>query len=181
MPHKSLQPNKDFEASRIFALAFFICVLFLSACKDNFSTTNTSTSDRLHRATVIKIKDGDSIILRYAGGPEREARLFGIDAPEYNQAFGKQSKIILSNHVLKQSVLIENRGTDRYQRDIIIITRERDKKLINLVLIEQGAAWVYDRYQNDKSWHAAQHKAKAQQLGLWSLPQPIAPWKWRDR
>jgi len=181
MPLKILHQKHNFEASRIIALAFFICAIFLSGCKDNFSNTNSIIPDKLSRATVIKIKDGDSVILRYAGGLEKESRLFGIDAPEYNQAYGRQAKNLLSKLVFKQSVLIDKRGTDRYERDIIIIIRERDKKVINLELVKAGAAWVYDRYQDDRSWHSEQKKAQAQQLGLWRLPKPVAPWQWRAK
>ena len=171
-------------ARRFSVLAFFvsIVVLLLSGCSfDDDTGENQSPAENTQQtARVIKVKDGDSIILRFANSIEKEARLFGIDAPEYNQAFGHDAKAILSKLVYKKSVLVESRGQDRYQREIVILKIDNQKTSINQQMIERGAAWVYSKYQNDKTWQNSQIKAQKNSLGLWANSAAIAPWDWRE-
>ena len=170
-------------ASRFVALAFFLLAL-LASCSDDIDQQEVialqSEPSRV-RALVIKVKDGDSVILLYANSIEKEARLFGIDAPEYNQAYGKQAKRTLEKLVLKKSVLVVNKDTDRYQREIVILYREADRLDVNLELVKVGSAWVYTQYQNDKIWESAENKARQQGLGLWALNNPVPPWVWRRK
>ena len=181
MLHKPIVIKQATIASRIFALAFFVCVLLLSACQDESIEVTDQVQDRLLRATVIKVKDGDSVVLRYANGVEKEARLFGIDAPEYNQPFGQDSKRILDKLVLKKSVIIKNLGEDRYQREIVLLSKAGEKETINLEMIRLGGAWVYAQYQKDANWRNAEIEARNKNLGLWKVSRPIPPWEWRKK
>lgn len=161
-------------------LAFLLSGLpFLSACTADPESTQDPNSQSIHSALVIKVKDGDSLILRYAQGIEKEVRLFGIDAPEYNQAFGQDAKHILENLTLKKTVLVQKHTTDRYQREVVLLIRVQDDLNINLAMLEQGAAWVYRQYQNEPSWARLEKRAKSQQQGLWAGARPVAPWEWR--
>jgi endonuclease YncB( thermonuclease family) len=46
--------------------------------------------------------------------------------------------------------------------------------------VRRGMAWVFVRYASKGSQlYGLEAEAKAQRLGLWSQPHPIAPWKWR--
>ena len=181
MLHKPIVIKQATIASRIFALAFFVCVLLLSACQDGSIEVRDQVQDKLLRATVIKVKDGDSVVLRYANGVEKEARLFGIDAPEYNQAFGRDSRRILDKLVLKKSVLVKNFGEDRYQREIVLLSRAGEKESINLTMIRLGGAWVYAQYQKDSNWRNAEIEARNKRLGLWKVSRPLPPWEWRKK
>ena len=181
-------PSKNFhikinKASRFFALAFFLLIL-LASCSNDFEKQEVDTLESEPssvRAIVIKVKDGDSVILRYADFIEKEARLYGIDAPEYNQAYGKQAKRTLEKLVLKKFVLVDVKDTDRYQREIVIMNREGDRLNVNLELIKVGSAWVYSQYQDDKIWNKAESSARQQGLGLWELNNPVPPWIWRRK
>lgn len=171
------------KASRFVVLAFFLLAL-LASCTGELDQQEVialeSEASRV-RALVIKVKDGDSIILRYPNSIEKEARLFGIDAPEYNQAYGKQAKRALEKLVLKKSVLVVKKDTDRYQREIVILYRESDRMDVNLELVKVGSAWVYTQYQDNKIWGSAENKARQQALGLWGLNDPVPPWVWRRK
>ncbi len=179
------QFNKKDEARRFNVLAFFIYffMLFSTACTfdDDTSEYDSRTSVKQQLARVIKVKDGDSVILRFEDSTEKEARLFGIDAPEYNQPFGREAKNILSKLVYKKTVLIESKGTDRYQREIVLLLDDSQQTSINQQMIGLGAAWVYSQYQNDKTWANSQNKAKQKSLGLWRNSSAKAPWEWRKR
>ena len=185
MLHNTKGLNKTNLARRKSVLAFFIstALLILYGCSfDNDSDGYESkVNSKLRTAKVVKVKDGDSVILRFEDSKEKEARLFGIDAPEYNQAFGRDAKKILSKLLLKKTVFVESRGVDRYEREIVILTFDRQQTSANLLMIKQGAAWVYSRYQNDKTWSEAQKLAKQKSLGLWANRSAIAPWDWRER
>lgn len=55
---------------------------------------------------------------------------------------------------------------------------------INAYMVEQGGAWVYRRYAKGSSFapfYKAEEQAKANKVGLWSLKNPVPPWKWRKR
>ena len=44
-------------------------------------------------AKVIRVVDGDSVnVMRLSENKEVKLRLYGIDAPEWKQAYGKESK-----------------------------------------------------------------------------------------
>jgi len=48
-------------------------------------------------------------------------------------------------------------------------------------LVRRGSAWVYRRYTDDPGLLALERDARAQQRGLWALPESerIPPWTWR--
>jgi hypothetical protein len=50
---------------------------------------------------------------------------------------------------------------------------------INRELVREGHAWVYRQYLEDESLLKDEAAAKEEQLGLWSLADPVAPWEWR--
>jgi len=173
-------------ASRFYVLAFLLFVLLiLSSCEQTQDTQSSPSKigNKQTAATVIKVMDGDSVILRLSGGQEQEARLFGIDAPEYKQPYGKQSKTDLQNLVLRKAVLVVSKGRDRYQREIVLLTRRQDGLLVNRAMVEQGSAWVYTQYQPDQKWLTLEGEARKSKKGLWSLPtaQRQPPWQWRKR
>ena len=70
-------------------------------------------------------------------------------------------------------------GTDRYGRHL---GRLYDNDIdINRELVEQGLAWVYDKYVTDKSFYDNQNSAKIKNRGLWQDSQSIPPWSWREK
>ncbi len=181
----SLLTNTLSKARRNFALAFFVSIalLFLLACSFDGDTGDYESiaSDKLERARVINVKDGDSVILRFENSIEKEARLFGIDAPEYNQPFGRDAKAILKKMIYKKTVVVQTRGTDRYDRAIVLLFFDNQQISVNQQMLEQGAAWVYTQFQKEKSWLDSHNKAKQESIGLWKNSTAQAPWEWRKR
>lgn len=185
MLHRQCNQIKLAGARQVNVLAFFVsvAVLFCSGCSFDADSDSYQATPKKHRqiARVIKVKDGDSVILRFQDSSEKEARLFGIDAPEYNQAFGREAKNILSKLVYKKSVVVESRGQDRYKREIVLLVFDEQQTTINQQMIERGAAWVYSQYQDDKAWEYSQKEAQKKSLGLWLNRSAIAPWVWRKK
>jgi len=46
-------------------------------------------------------------------------------------------------------------------------------------LVRHGHAWQFRRYSSDPHLAKLQDEARAEHAGLWSQPNPIAPWEYR--
>ncbi len=68
---------------------------------------------------------------------------------------------------------------DRYGR-LIAELFTLDGQSINLLMIQTGNAWWYQKYApRCEECRRLEEKARRKELGLWSLPQSIPPWEWR--
>ena len=125
---------------------------------------------------VISIHDGDTITV-LQDKRQIKVRLFGIDAPELKQPYGKKSKQFLANLIAGEIVEVEESGKDRYKRAIgTIYLNGAD---INAQMVANGYAWAYRKFS--KKYTPQESKAKSQKLGLWRDKEPIPPWEWRRR
>ena len=123
---------------------------------------------------VVSIHDGDTITV-LQGKQQVKVRLFGIDAPELKQPYGKKSKQFLVNLVAGKVVEVEENGKDRYKRTIgTIYLNDTD---INAQMVENGYAWAYRKFS--KKYTPQESQAKKQGLGLWRDKEPTPPWEWR--
>jgi endonuclease YncB( thermonuclease family) len=129
--------------------------------------------------TVVRIVDGDTLVLLDSERTQHKVRLTEIDAPESNQPFGKRSKQALSDLCAGKPAVIKSSSKDRYDRTLGRVFC--DGKDANADLVAQGMAWVYTRYNKDKSLIPLQQAAQQAKRGLWSDPQPVPPWEWRKR
>jgi len=128
---------------------------------------------------VIKVNDGDTLTLRIAGQRPVKVRLAGIDAPEYDQPYGKTARRVLTAIVSGRTVRVNTRSRDDYGRIVGTVTLSGQD--IEAALVERGAAWVYRRYNRNPRLVDLEAQAKAARRGLWALPesQRIPPWEWR--
>jgi micrococcal nuclease len=128
-----------------------------------------------YKGKITKVVDGDTYFFQTAN-ETLKVRMFGIDAPEGNQPFGKESKEFISKYLYKDATLVTH-GHDQYKRTLG--TLFIDGQDINLVSVKGGYSWHYKRYLNDKQYAEAQENAKKLKLGLWSFSNPIPPWNFR--
>lgn len=128
---------------------------------------------------VIKIIDGDTLTILTNNNDQVRVRLAEIDAPEKKQAFGNKSKINLSEICFNKVATVNTIKIDKYGRTLGRVTCNYVDA--NSKQIEQGMAWVYDRYVTDLNLYALQENAKIKKLGLWSDPDPIQPWVFRHK
>ena len=130
--------------------------------------------------TVTKIHDGDSITVRPDSGKPTKIRLWGIDCPEYRQAYGKAAtefvRLLLP---IGSRVEVEEIDRDRYGRTVAIVSRGGDT--VQAALLRAGLAWVYERYYRERggNWPRIEADAKAARRGLWKDEEPTPPWVWR--
>jgi endonuclease YncB( thermonuclease family) len=130
---------------------------------------------------TLKIFDGDSFIMRTAGGEEIEVRLFGIDAPERSQPWSRKSRQALVGMLRGHGIDTDAVTVDTYGRTVAVVYRRTDGLNINQEMIRQGHAWVYRRYTDDPVLIRLEEEARADGRGLWGLPEAerIPPWQWR--
>jgi endonuclease YncB( thermonuclease family) len=141
----------------------------------------SSQAGKNFSGTVLKVIDGDSLIVSRGRG-RQEIRLYGVDAPEFDQPGSAACKKWMRSHVAGQHVSVLGVNYDRYGRLVAVV--KMDGKAVNGLLVEQGLVWVYSRYCHKnicRDWKSAEKQAKLQGRNLWQNPHPIPPWVWRHR
>jgi micrococcal nuclease len=106
-----------------------------------------TTATETFTANVVKVKDGDSIVVNRDDG-QIEIRLRDIDCPESEQPYGQQAKQQTSTLCLRKAVTVNATGQDRYGRTLAFVTLPNCKQL-NRDLVGIGAAWWYRKYSTD--------------------------------
>ncbi|WP_291952766.1 thermonuclease family protein [Campylobacter sp.] len=151
---------------------FFLIAVFLVI----FAYVLNYDTNLYIQAKVVEVIDGDTIkvIIKQK---ESKIRLFGIDAPEKNQAYGQISKKFLSAIVLNKEVTLSIKDEDKYGR-ILAIVYLNDKD-INQIMVKNGYAWAYEYYSD--LYLNVQNIAKSAKKGLWEDKNPIEPYKWRKQ
>lgn len=129
------------------------------------------------RGKVIRVLDGDTIDVLQDKNPVR-IRLANIDAPEKKQAYGRWSANQLKGLVAAQPVTVKYTQTDRYGRIIGRVFTTNGTEASRF-MVQSGAAWVYERYNADRTLPELQREAQAHKRGLWADSNPVPPWKWR--
>ena len=146
---------------------------------------------------VVKVADGDTLTIVDSKGFNYRVRLAGIDAPEQDQPYGKESTKSLRWLIYNKKVTAKYSKYDRYGRiigkvlagpkgDTFCLPIECAWTLdVGLEQIKAGMAWHYKRYQKEQfkedknSYSKAERDTKINEIGLWSDENPTPPWKWR--
>lgn len=108
---------------------------------------------------VVSIHDGDTITV-LQGKQQVKIRLYGIDAPELKQPYGKKSKQFLANLIAGKVVEVEENGKDRYKRTIGTVYLGGTD--INAQMVANGYAWAYRKFS--KKYTPQESQAKSQRL-----------------
>lgn len=141
---------------------------------------------------VIRVIDGDTILVDNPNGPRQSVRIAGIDAPEPAQPYGRESREYLSRLVSVGDVRADCPKLDHrtsvvckvsaYPTDCPTCGRTID---VGMAQIMAGMAWWYRRYEFEQSpkernlYEAAEKTARDNGRGLWADQKPVAPWEWR--
>lgn len=158
---------------------FLPLLCLLAACAPVAVPANADFSGK-----VVGVSDGDTLtVLR--GRETVRVRLHGVDTPETAQPFGSVAKKRTSDLVFGKIVTVEIRDTDQYGRMVGWVTfadAKGEKVCLNETLVADGCAWWYRYYApRESSLKRAEGQARKAKRGLWSAPNPIAPWDWRKR
>jgi endonuclease YncB( thermonuclease family) len=153
-----------------------ICLIITVVITWSFNVSNVSA----WTGKVVGTVDGDSLKIFRPGHGEVETRLYGIDAPEFNQAFGRVAKKHLASLLFGQQVEVETLDQDGYGRPVVIIWKSDLNA--NEKIVRDGYAWVYKRYCKKpfcEDWLMLESNAREEKLGLWQQVQPVPPWDFR--
>ena len=168
-----MEKKLDFSFRRL-----LLCFILFSVISPKIAFSECKLTGK-----VVKITDGDSIVVLDRTKKQHKIRLMGIDAPERKQPFGKKSKQYLSSLIGKKWVCVDWHKLDKYKRKIgKIIFNKAD---VNYQMVKKGFAWHFKRYEKEqarndaKKYAIAEVKARSSLIGVWSEPDPIAPWDWR--
>ncbi len=158
-----------------FSIIFII--LFLSA-------SNLWSVEKKFVAEVIRISDGDSIVVRlkspcilFRSNQKIKVRLDDIDAPELGgkkggQPFARKSREFLRNLLLGKVVTITYSKRDRYDRVLGHVFR--NDLDVNAEMVRMGMAQVYFLSKNN-NYRNLEKSAKTHGIGIWSLGSDYTP------
>lgn len=127
-------------------------------------------------ASVIAVMDGDTVYAQ-SGGFKAKIRLLNIDAPEKDQAYGKQSTESLRSLIGGKVVKIESRAVDKFGRTLALISVGGIN--VNQEQVKRGMAWAYSRSREGKIYVGLQSEAQLAKRGLWREANPQQPSQWR--
>ncbi|AMC35501.1 thermonuclease family protein [Janthinobacterium sp. B9-8] len=155
-----------------------LLILLLSACRAE------QASNTLISGLVIKVMDGDSLVIRDDKNQEHQLRLAFIDAPEYSQPFGSEARRHLDRWVYQKRVQVQVIDSDRYQRRVVVLHLKNTD--INSEQIKAGFAWHYQHFAKGKQstvdfehYQSLEQQARQAKIGLWQESGPVPPWDYR--
>jgi len=133
-----------------------------------------------HQAEVVRVVDGDTVIVQTEDGEEERVRLLLIDTPESvhptepEQLFGKESSEY-AKEILREGDVVElevgNPERDRYDRLLAYVWI--DGVNFNQLMIEKGYARVAYVYEPNtkylKEFEEAERRAKEEKENIWSV------------
>ena len=149
---------------------------------------------RVYDVEVVSVTDGDDLVVQVnePGWPEIDGaywrvRVWGIDAPEWNQPYGREAKMYLerlcssgfSLEVIERDVYNRYVGVLRL-RSVSRVASGRDT--VNRRMVLSGLAYWYRHYAGEETigLRAAEQEAKQAQRGVWSKPDGgTRPWELR--
>jgi endonuclease YncB( thermonuclease family) len=96
-------------------------------------------------ATAEACHDGDTCTVISATGQRVVIRLHGVDAPELDQPYGAQARLLVNSLVAGQHVDIRPTGDLSYGRTVADIVLPGGS--VGTALVASGAAWVEQRWE----------------------------------
>lgn len=128
------------------------------------------------------VRDGCSEFCPMTDAPQISIRLAGVDAPEGphfgrpGQPYAAEALTFLSDYIRHRSVRAQIYKRDQYNRIVatVHVRRFLFKKDVGLELLKQGLATTYEAKSGiewggkKEIYEAAQAKAKAKKVGMWS-------------
>ncbi|KAB2891895.1 MAG: hypothetical protein F9K32_01855 [Desulfobulbaceae bacterium] len=186
--NNSVFPRHPFPSQALTAIHSFLkamrckqmwfCLLFLASAPLRLPDAGAAGSEE---AVVAHVIDGDSLELRQ-GGRTCQARLWGIDTPEYDQDFAEMAKNYTRRMAEEKTIAISRKYTDRFDR--VVVLAWVNGILLNEELVKNGLAWVHVRYCHEeicRSWRQLEQEARKQRIGIWGGDRPVPPWQWKSR
>ena len=167
-------------------LALCVAVTCLAACRSDATKPGAGTAGSETGATVtdpavgaiVRVVDGDTVVVEIGGG-EETVRLIGVDTPETVkpdspvECYGPEASA-LTAELLPEGTVVrlvrDPEPRDAYGRLLAYVYRVEDGMLVNLLLLEAGAATPLSFPPNTthaERFVAAAAAAERAGVGLW--------------
>lgn len=152
---------------------FILCLIVLGIVFSQFSDFNLVylVPSKEEQGNIIKVYDGDTLTILH-NGEKIKVRLYGIDAPESNQNYGKEATShLLTLCPIGSNATLKIKDKDKYNRIVgIVFCNGID---VNANQVENGLAWAYKEYS--LAYVHLEIQARLAHKGLWSEENPIKP------
>ena len=141
------------------------------------------TADTL-TGRVLRVIEGDQLVVLTPGQAQQRVRLEGIDAPERGQTGGGRSRDYLARQVTGRFVVVDYQRRDRYGALVgKVLLGGVD---MNLEQLKAGMAWYYRHFaealapSDRMAYEQAEQEARRERRGLWANDSAAPPWDWRQ-
>ena len=170
-----------------------VIVLFVLAALLPCDGTGAAGSEVRLWGTVRSVGNGPQLTVASPDQGELAVRLLGGELPEpprsgpagvvvKGQPFGPQAAAYVRDLLLGRQVQLDTYGKDRAGRLLSVVWLGEIN--VNLTLVKEGLAWVspsLDVTNVRVALEVAERQAQVGKYGLWALPDPEPPWKYRKR
>ena len=133
--------------------------------------TPALAAERAYSGTVVRVIDGDSIVVDLDDGPEQNVRLVGVDADEDYQCYYDEAKENAESALLGEYVTLRtDTVNDQTDHRLFAYVYVGDA-LFNYQTIRDGHARERSYgpdYELRPEFKAAHQAAKQEDIGLWS-------------
>jgi endonuclease YncB( thermonuclease family) len=134
---------------------------------------------------VVRVDDGDTLILQDAKKRAHTVRILGIDAPELGQEFGAAAQSNLLRLARGRAAHAECRAALSPSAQLCVV--RVDGNDLGFAQIRDGMAWRWPAHaakQTSKEradYDQAEFLVKLRRAGLWNAKNPTPPWVWRGK
>lgn len=122
-------------------------------------------------STVLRVPDGDSLVVRLESGRTERLRLIGVNAPELDQKpWGERARRFTRSMVLDRRVVIEPGAEPRDKYGRLLAYVFIDGRMLNEELLRNGLAvrlTVPPNTRYTERFAAAEQAARAAGIGIW--------------
>lgn len=169
---------------RLVALALVVSLATTACDVETISDTTPASGAGGESARVVRVVDGDTIVVEIDGREER-LRYIGIDTPESVQpntpveCFGREASAENARLVEGKRVVLERDVSDRDRYDRLLryvyVVESGERIFVNEALVAGGFAFASTFPPDVKyevAFRAAQRAARDAQRGLWDACTP---------
>lgn len=190
---------RQLHVNKIF-ISVLLCAIAASGCSKLHESNNLGGNSAAppmansEEWDVVRVSDGDTIVVRQTDGQEKKLRLCGVDSPEIKhgkqpgQPLGIEAKANLQRLVneVGDRVLVTPVESDRYGRTVAEVFSSKNgiEKNFNSEQVLVGLAIVYPQYvkkcPNGDVFLKAEAIAQSNHAGFWGGNYQ-KPWDYRKQ
>lgn len=170
------------------AIFLFLFVFLTTLCQ--------ARPEGLREYRLVRVIDGDTIVVSRIKNEETQVRLIGIDCLETRRTerlrkqakelgleveqahqFGEEASQYVERKLRDRPLYVEweTKSKDRYQRKLgYVWIGDQEDQLLNLILLQEGLAKLYEgkgaSHRYEEKFREAQERARVDQTGIWVTP-----------